>query len=305
MKLVTQFTKGEVKFDYGFGAVYGAPAQIPSLLAAGTIDLATTAASFAPDLLPSMAFLNAPAFIFSSAAQAKRVADALFRGSSLYQNEANAIGSRFLWTHVNQPYYFWGNKTDCTLEGLKGTKARGFGAFMPAAEQAIGITPVNVLSTELYTSLQRGIIDWMLIPADSYVASKLYEVGKNLCTASLGGIVGPQIYMSLKTWNKLGPAIQAALTKAGQMASARDASLAARAQENALRSFKNVGGKLLVFPEKDQTEWIRRAPDAIGGWVALMTDKGKGKEATAAAKIIKTVGGPFKLDTTIFTKIWG
>ena len=73
--------------------------------------------------------------------------------------------------------------------------------------QAIGIKPVPLAFAEMYTALQRGVVDGAENPWSNILASKLYEVQKYI-TATNHRYFGFVLIINNNFWNKLSPDIR-------------------------------------------------------------------------------------------------
>jgi len=106
-----------------------------------------------------------------------------------------------------------------TMEDMKGKKIRGGGGGCEAqAVLAWGASPTSVAAAEQYTALQRGTIDGTMYPWYTLIEKKFHEVVDYviLPPVSSPGIV--DIVMSQKEWDKLSPAHQEAVDRAGKEA---------------------------------------------------------------------------------------
>jgi TRAP-type transport system periplasmic protein len=70
------------------------------------------------------------------------------------------------------------NKPIRTLEDLKGMKIRTPSAAQSAQLTALGATPIDMPVTQIYNSLDRGVIDATMIPMSAALDFKLIEVAK-------------------------------------------------------------------------------------------------------------------------------
>ncbi len=74
-----------------------------------------------------------------------------------------------------------------TLEDMKGMRIRTPSAAQSAQLEALGAIPVSMPVTQIYNSLERGVIDATMIPLSAMLDFKLLEVVKHLTTnAPLG-----------------------------------------------------------------------------------------------------------------------
>ena len=84
---------------------------------------------------------------------------------------------------------------------LKGQKIRAASLAAPAVK-ALGGAPVNMPASEIYTSLQKGVIDGFTLVAVGLQDYKIYEVSKYLVRPMFGFISG-SLFMNLNSFNKL------------------------------------------------------------------------------------------------------
>ena len=133
--------------------------------------------------------------------------------------------------------------------GLEGRKIRGTVSYHPMI-RALGGSPVNMPGGEIYTSLQKGVIDgaaWGLTGAKDF---KWYEVA-DYYAEPVFGQVGVMIFMNLDAWNAL-PAETQALIEAEAIKLERDT--VARFDKLAaseLEALKGFGMKQTTFAPED------------------------------------------------------
>ena len=97
--------------------------------------------------------------------------------------------------------------------GLEGMKIRGTVSYHPMI-RALGGVPVNMPGGDVYTALQKGVVDgaaWGRVGAKDF---KWYEVSKYIATPSFGQ-AGVMIFMNLDKFNKLSDAQRKTLLDAG------------------------------------------------------------------------------------------
>jgi TRAP-type C4-dicarboxylate transport system substrate-binding protein len=70
------------------------------------------------------------------------------------------------------------NKPIRTLDDLKGMKIRTPSAAQSAQIEALGATPIDMPANQIYTSLDRGVIDAAQIPMSAAIDFKLIEVAR-------------------------------------------------------------------------------------------------------------------------------
>lgn len=99
---------------------------------------------------------------------------------------------------------------------LSGKKVRAFGNFLPAILEAGNAVPLSVTFSELYTSLQTGLIDGAVTDPAAIVSGKLHEVAKHVTMTgpergAAAAASGVAYFVNLEDWNKLPADLQAAV----------------------------------------------------------------------------------------------
>lgn len=114
----------------------------------------------------------------------------------------------YLWVHTSYPNALTLKKTITKLDDLKGTKNWSPGAIGAKCMAAIGATAVSLPIGDIYTSLQTGVLDGVVIDYTQLVNRKFAELAKysvffTSCESTYFIVV-----MNTNTWNKLPPDIQ-------------------------------------------------------------------------------------------------
>jgi len=103
-------------------------------------------------------------------------------------------------------------------EDAKGLKIRAPGKHNQLMFKYAGAGTVSMASSEIYTGLQRGLLDAVQTSSSSFGAFKLYEISKyylspedySMCFTS------EPISISMKTWKKLTPEQQKIIIEVGK-----------------------------------------------------------------------------------------
>lgn len=98
---------------------------------------------------------------------------------------------------------------------IKGRKIRSNPAY-DALIRAFGGVPVTLPVPQIYTALQKGLVDGTAYPLNSMVNAKYYEVVKYMARPSFGRASNLWL-INLDTWKKLDAASQKALTETGKV----------------------------------------------------------------------------------------
>jgi TRAP-type C4-dicarboxylate transport system substrate-binding protein len=90
-----------------------------------------------------------------------------------------------------------------TLDDLKGMKIRTPSAAQSAQLEALGATPIDMPVTQIYNSLDRGVIDATMIPMSAALDFKLIEVAKYFTIDAPLGRSPFMVVMSRSRYEKL------------------------------------------------------------------------------------------------------
>jgi TRAP-type C4-dicarboxylate transport system substrate-binding protein len=108
---------------------------------------------------------------------------------------------------VYKPFYFWVNKHVDTPDDLAGLKLASTGIF-PRLAQEFGAKSVIVRHSEIYTAMERGVIDGFFQPATAIPGRSLFEVTKYGIRHGVYEAISLQIFVNLDKWNSLPPHLQ-------------------------------------------------------------------------------------------------
>jgi TRAP-type C4-dicarboxylate transport system substrate-binding protein len=113
-------------------------------------------------------------------------------------------GIVFLGAYASIPYNLICRRNVEKLSDLKGLKLRTPGAVHADWARLVGAVPVNVPSSEMFTGLDKGQLDCVMMGANELKTRSLWDVAKFVNTVNLGPyFAGWQWAMHGPTWQKL------------------------------------------------------------------------------------------------------
>jgi len=193
-------TNGRITFKVFAGGVFGSGREQYDIIRTGRADIGTTVMQFTPGRFPLSDALTFPEW-----------GDSRYE----YQEVAQKTYDRILYKEypdvkmlffglADLPFYMQTNKPVNTVEDLKGLKIRtGGSAVTNYVLKALGAEPLSMPITEVYLSLQTGVIDGLCSAPTGLVPFKLWEVLKYEVRGFTFGGLCDCILMNLDTWNKL------------------------------------------------------------------------------------------------------
>jgi TRAP-type C4-dicarboxylate transport system substrate-binding protein len=146
---------------------------------------------------------------------------------------------------------------------VKGEKMRAADPTFETMLKAAGASVINIPSTEIYPSLQSGVLTSTLTSAETFVSMRLYEQTK---FATLPGkhalwMLMQPLVMSKQHWDKLTPAQK----KIFEEAAAKSDEFFLKDQQEAVgkmeEAYKKAGAKIHQMSQAEYDQWLALAKD--------------------------------------------
>lgn len=145
------------------------------------------------------------------------------------------------------------------VEDIQGHKVAGIGPNLDYIKNARGVG-VTAAVPDMYSSIQTGVFDGMIILPQSIVGTKMWEVAKYWNKTDFGSLSPHILTVNLDTWNELPAQVRKILEDAGQEWSRKTAEDSKRSQNKQLERWRQEGGEIVTLPAKEQREWASRFP---------------------------------------------
>jgi TRAP-type C4-dicarboxylate transport system substrate-binding protein len=187
-----------------------------------------------------------------------------------FDKSAKKWGQKILYIAPWPGAGLWTKKKISTLADLKGLKTRTYDKNGALVMEAVGATPFALPFSEVYTSLQTGLIDSVMTSTPTAVDGKFWEVLKYFQPLNIT-IATNMVTVNLKAFEKLPKAQQDTLVKVGkEMETAMWANVKAWDKEQEAISNNNgietvkpsveLIGQLEKITEDIRAEWLKNAP---------------------------------------------
>src|SRR5215813_8357208 len=251
--------KGQVQISYVGGPKAMPPFEVGNALKGGVVDLANVTGAFYTNVMP-----EADAWKLAEKPMAElRKNGGYAYMAALYDQKMQAI---LLARHIdNNPFHLYLTKpiSGPDLTGLKLRITPVYRDFF----QALGATVVQTAPGEVYTALERGVVDGYGWPITGifdlgWHEKTKYRVDPGFYTAEVS------ILVNKSTWDRLTDAQRDVLRKAGEQAEA-DAADVAKENEADIAKQKAAGIQVIALGEDFRTKayeagWagvIRQSPE--------------------------------------------
>jgi TRAP-type C4-dicarboxylate transport system substrate-binding protein len=143
---------------------------------------------------------------------ARAATDALWNARGALRDEFRRVKLLSLWA-INPAAIFTRDKPIRKLEDLKGMKIRVASKSGADVIKAWGATPVFSPVTEMYNSIQTGVVDGTIIDPGAAIAFKLTEICNHVTVGMNSTMTTFALVMNQDAWTKLPPDQKAALDK--------------------------------------------------------------------------------------------
>lgn len=204
---VAAATDGTVTIETHPAGALTAPEDAYENAAAGAIDIGWALNGYTPGRFPLTDVVEMP-FTFESATQATDALWGLYEEFPEFQEEYGDVKVLALYTHDVGNLYTVGN--EITEPDLSGLTLRAPSPTLTAVIEAMGGAGVGMPAPELYDSLDRGVIDGLMIGDTGVNSFALYEVVDHVTVGNF--FVGAEfIVMNQGAWDSLSSAQQDAI----------------------------------------------------------------------------------------------
>lgn len=196
--------KGKIKFQIFPGGQLGDEIQMSESTQFGSLECAGISTGALANLLPSLNVFELP-FFWKSREEAYYVIDRQFRG--FFEEKLAKIGLTLIaWSENGWRHFFSKKKPIRTPEDLKGLRMRSQESPIHLAFwQALGVNPIPLPTTDIYSALERGVIDGgdntlVLIAATGWIeviqyitlTSHIYQPAVLVCNKKFWDSLSPE-----------------------------------------------------------------------------------------------------------------
>ena len=249
-ELAEKYTDGKVKVDvYPNSTLYKDKEEIEALQLGSVQMLAPSTAKFAPLGVKEFEALDLPYLFKDDETYATAMKGTI--GKWLFHKlEAKGITGLAFWD--NGFHMVSANRPLLNPSDFEGVKFRISGSKV--ADQyfrLVGGIPQILAFSEVYQSLQTGVVDGCENTASNYLTQKFYEVQKDL-TVSYHAHLQYAVIVNSKFWGGLPADIRAQLEKAMAEATDYTNSIARKENEDALAEIKKSGKITFHYLTDDQ-----------------------------------------------------
>ena len=298
-KYVEEKSGGKFTISIGYES-FGGPKELLDLLKIGSLELTNICSSYHPEKTPAYTGLDLPFLPMPNADVQEVVHEAYHKHPYIQKEFAGWNAQPWMSTLLPQYEFIGRGSPPRKLEDFKGLRVRAIGGIGEAMKR-LGAIPTSVDATEVYTSLERGVIDAASFPSTyAHGSYKTYELGKWFTENMSPGTQACPTLIGLDAWSKLPDQYRKLVDEAKPLGYAALKKAYAEADEKNLALFKRRNLTFVRYSDAELAEFRKMAAEPVWEeWVKLRELQGiPGRDlvntileaAKSAAEILMTAG---------------
>jgi TRAP-type C4-dicarboxylate transport system substrate-binding protein len=203
-KILEKESNGTLKAKVFYGGVLAPPKASLTAVSDGVAQVGHIPAMYTPSELPVSNLLHELSSNFTdSLAMMAALTEYNFTNKEL-QDQYKKWDLFFGGAYSTPEYRIFCKDQVTTPAEMKGKKVRTLGAGSALLIEQLGGIPVNVPSSEMYSGLEKGILDCAANAVSDLKARSLWDVSKHTTMISLGIFyVGPQWGIRTSLWDQM------------------------------------------------------------------------------------------------------
>jgi TRAP-type C4-dicarboxylate transport system substrate-binding protein len=273
IKKVEEETKGRLDIVFYPGASLGPPMEAYKMIESGAVDMGCVIAGFFPGRFPLTDVVQLPFLGLPSAVVGSRVYWDLYEKFPEFRKEYQNVKVLILYSDAPTP--IGSNKAIRRAEDVKGLKIRALSGSPTEMLKALGGSPVLMPPGDIYTSMERNVIDGWMISWEACEGNRLQEVTKYFTTANM---YQPALMflMNLNVWKKLPPDIQKIVEEHSGAAGAEFFGKGFdRANKEGIEMVQKMKGREVIPLKPEQVKkWTKICKPIWNKWTADTEAKG-------------------------------
>ena len=253
---------GKIKVQYFPANQLGQMKDVIEGVRGGVADIAYVAPGVVAGRMPVTNVLSLPGE-FTSGEQLAKVFMKMVEGP--LKREYDKLGIKVITASGTPPYQiFTVSRVVKGPQDVKGLKLRGGGGDADDFMRELGIAVVNMPASQMYESLQRGVIDGTAYLHATAAANHLEEVTKFATEGAPLMSLLALYFVDQKRWDGFSPEIKDIITKAGAKMAIEMGKEYDRRDKTEKSAFLKVGGKIHTLSAEEKKRWqeaYKNAPE--------------------------------------------
>lgn len=229
-------------------------------------DMGWIGSLFEPAALPLQNIMYSTPFTTQTVAQATNTMNRLNAERPAMKEEWANHNITFFGSCVSDGYHLFTSKPIEKLSDLEGMKILGGASLAPWIEP-MGATIIATAIPQMYSQMQTGVGDGVLLIGTGAYPLKLHEVAKYVTRVDTGPLTFGGFGINTDTYEALPDDVQQVLAELGAEYSTENARLIVEREKQVFEAFADEGAIVSEMPTEQKLEWVNRIPDLGKIWV--------------------------------------
>jgi TRAP-type C4-dicarboxylate transport system substrate-binding protein len=263
-------TEGKVVVEYYPGGTLTKSKQIYDGVVVGLSDIGLALFAYTRGRFPVMEAVDLP-LGYTSGVQATKVVNAVY--NEFAPKELSDTQVMYLHAHGAGLLHTKGTAVR-TMADFKGMKLRGHGTSAMVIN-ALGGTPVSLAMPELYSSLQKGIVQGALYPIEVNKGWRMAEVTDYLTmSSSIAYTSSFYVVMNKQKWHSIPGDLQQIISDINREWIGKHGEAWDESDKIGLDYFKSLGHEVIELSDAESGKWKKTITPVIDQYVEKMNKKG-------------------------------
>ena len=263
---------GKIKVQYFPANQLGQMKDVIEAVRGGVADIAYVAPGVVAGRMPVTNVMSLPGE-FRSGEHLANVFMRMVEGP--LKREYDKLGIKIIAASGTPPYQiFTANKPVHVPEDAKGLKLRGGGGDADDFMRELGIAVINMPASQMYESLQRGVIDGAAYLHATAISNHLEEVTKFATEGAPLMSLLALYFVDQKKWDSWSPEIRGIVTRAGQRLAIEMGREYDRRDRTEKAAFIKAGGKVHTLTDDEKRRWQASYKDAPEKFIKKQESRG-------------------------------
>ncbi len=241
-------SEGKVTSEIAWGGVMGKAPEHYDLAVNGAADMTFVALAFTPGRFPMAEVIQLPVTGEASNEMMAKAFWELYK-QGYFDEELKDV--KLLWVGTTGIYDYQIGKAEVrTFADMQGKKIRASGAIHTEIVKALGSVPVGMAAPEIYSALEKGIIDGSFTPWNFIKSFRTETVTKSVTEVGVGSF-NIAFVMNKATYNKLPSDIQAYIDDIAPKYTSATGKRHTQFDEESKKLLKEAGGEIYHLSAED------------------------------------------------------
>ncbi|CCK79910.1 TRAP transporter substrate-binding protein [Desulfobacula toluolica] len=267
---VKKRTDGKVVVEYYPGGTLSKSKQVYDGVVVGLSDVGLALFAYTRGRFPVLEAADLP-LGYTSGVQATKVVNELY--DELKPKELSDTRVMYLHAHGAGLLHTKG-KAVRTMADFQGMKLRGHGTSAMVIN-ALGGTPVSLPMPELYSSLQKNIVQGAMYPIETNKGWRMGEVTDFLTmSTSIAYTSSFYVVMNKRKWNSIPADLQEIISQINKEWIVKHGQAWDESDKTGLAYFKSLGHEVIELSDAESEKWKNAIEPVIDQYVEKMNKKG-------------------------------